>query len=92
MKNYEMKQITIDPFDIMCGDCEEHEIEYWKPATEEELKELHSEMILADEWTPEWEKQRMIDEGSWNPTPENFDEWLQQAIKNEHVRVAEQEV
>ena len=27
MKKYEMKQVMVDPFDIMCGECQEHEIE-----------------------------------------------------------------
>lgn len=84
---YEIKRTEVDPFDIMCGDCPEHEIEWWEPATLEELHEVHAEELADDTAIPDWARDEMLAEG-WRPTTPSFDEWLKQSITDGYVRLA----
>lgn len=83
---YEMKREAADPFDIMCSDCEIHYIEYWEKVEEKELREIHSYNLIDDQYIRENEKEAMIEEFGWQPTPESFDEWLRQEIESGNVR------
>lgn len=91
MKKYEMKQIMVDPFDIMCGECQEHEIETWEEVSVEELCELHEKFLQDDEYIDEIDKQQFEDlyDTPWKPTPETFDEFLAEAIADGYVREVE---
>lgn len=87
---YEIKRYASDPFDIMCGDCMVHEIEYWKEASIEELHQFHEECIEADKFTPDIEKEEyeyMTGE-KWRDTPANFEEFLKEEIANGNIREA----
>lgn len=81
MKKYEMKQVMVDPFDIMCGECQEHEIEVWEEVSVEGLYEMHEQFLQNDEWMDEADKQYYEDVNGepWKPTPETFDEFLAEA-------------
>lgn len=83
---YEMKVFETDPFDIMCGECQEHEIEYWAPVTEEELRNDHDYYVIADKWVPEREKADLIADGMWAPTEPDFDKWLAEMIREGYIR------
>ncbi len=84
---YEIKRIEVDPFDIMCGDCPEHEIEWWENATLENLHDVHAEELAMDEALPDWARDEMLADG-WYPTPRSFDEWLKQSMASGYVRLA----
>lgn len=84
---YEIKRIEVDPFDIMCGDCPEHEIEWWEPTTLENLHDVHVEALEMDEAMPDWARDEMLADG-WCPTPRSFDEWLKQSMPSGYVRLA----
>lgn len=86
MKRYEMKQYASDPFDVMCGDCPVHEIEYWQEVTEDELKEEHLYQLGADASMPDFEREMMQAEGNWWPTPEKYEDWLAECIKDGCIR------
>lgn len=85
-KMYEVKRESADPFDIMCSDCEIHYIECWEQVSEEELREDHLYDLGADSCIPENEKKVMAEEFGWTPAPEDFNEWLAQAIADGYVR------
>lgn len=85
---YEIKRSGSDPFDIMCGDCPEHTIEWWEEATLEDLHNAHNEELDADASMPDCVVKEMQEQGEWNPTPADFDEWLKQSIASGYVRVA----
>ena len=77
-QNFERLTIWEDPYDIMCGECEVHTYETWNPATLEELKtdyEMEKTMPLFDPEMPE--------------TPDTFEEWLEQSIRDGYIRIAE---
>lgn len=61
MKKYEMKQVMVDPFDIMCGECQEHEIEVWEEVSVEGLHEIHEQSLQADKWMTDSDKQQYED-------------------------------
>lgn len=86
---YEVKRIATDPFDIMCGECQEHEIEWWEETTEEELRNDHGYMLSADLATPDRDKEWMAEAFGWKPTPERFEDWLSEAIADGYIRVVE---
>ena len=86
---YEMKQIEIDPFDIMCGECQEHLIEWWKPVTEAELRKEHEYDVDMDNIIPEFQKQIMIEEGTYSETERDFDKWIDQMIEEGYIRKVE---
>lgn len=88
MKKYEFKQITVDPFDIMCGECQEHEVETWKEISIEGLQEMHKSFLEAEQWMTEMDKQQYEDVNGepWEPTPESFDEFLVEAIADGYIR------
>lgn len=92
MMKYEFKAIETDPFDIMCGECQEHEIEYWKESSLEELHEMHEAQLMVDKWVTEGDKQQYEDMTGekWVPTTANFDEWLKAEIQNGNIRVTEE--
>lgn len=77
---YEIKIVETDPFDIMCGDCPVHEIEWWYEVSVVELHQLHEEQMEMDEY--------MMDDDRWEPTEPDFDTWLRQSIENGYVRTA----
>lgn len=84
---YEIKRFGDDPFDIMCGDCPVHEIEWWEEATLEDLRNTHAEELEMDASIPDWMAKEMREEG-WKPTATDFGEWLKQNIKDGYIRVA----
>lgn len=88
MKNYEIKTFVTDLFDIMCGEGQEHEIEFWKPITVEELRESHKYDIAAETQMLTVDKIQYEDitGESWKPTPEDFDEFLEEAIRQGYIR------
>lgn len=88
MKKYEMKTFVTDPFDVMCGDCEAHEIEIWKPVTMRELQELHEYTVSADKQMLVIDKIQFEDMTGepWEPTPEDFSEFLEKAIGQGYIR------
>lgn len=77
---YEIKIVEADPFDIMCSDCPVHEIEWWDNVSLEELRMLHKEQMELDE--------QMKDQADWELTPQDFDTWLHQSIKDGFIRIA----
>lgn len=83
---YEVKKIDMDPFDLMCGECPVHELEYWEAVTEEELLEQHAEMIIADKYIPERDREALKDEYGWEPAEEDFNEWLEHSIRDGYIR------
>lgn len=85
---YEIKKIAHDPFDIACGDCPVHEIEYWAASSLEELHQFHNECIKVDEYTPDSEKEiyEAINGEKWKPTPVDFKEFLREEIENGNIR------
>lgn len=85
---YEIKRSKVDPFDIMCGECPEHYIEWWEDATPEELHSLHQEQLEMDKATPDWAIKEMEEDGTWKPTPADFGEWMKQSIDDVYVRLA----
>lgn len=85
---YEIKRVEVDPFDIMCGDCPEHEIEWWEEAALEDLHTAHAEELEMDANMPDWMIKEMRDEGEWHPASPDFDEWLKGQIEKGHVRLA----
>ena len=85
---YEIKRSGSDPFDIMCGDCPEHTIEWWEEATLEDLHNAHEEELAADASMPDCVVEDLDYRGLWNPAPTDFDEWLKQSIASGYVRVA----
>ena len=87
---YEMKQIEVDPFDIMCGECQENYIEWWKAVTLAELKEEHEYQVAADNSIPEFQKQIMIQDNQWYETEKDFDKWIEQMIEEGYVRIAQE--
>lgn len=91
MKKYEMKQIMVDSFDIMCGECQEHEVETWEEVSVEGLQEIHEQSLQADKWMTDSDKQQYEDMNGepWKPTPETFDEFLAEAIADGYVREVE---
>lgn len=91
MKKYEMKQVMVDPFDIMCGECQQFEIEVWEEVSVEGLQEMHEQFLQNDKWMDEADKQQYEDMNGepWKPTPETFDEFLAEAIADGYVREVE---
>lgn len=85
---YEIKRCEVDPFDIMCGEGPEHEIEWWEGVTAEELHNIHQEQLEMDRATPSWAIEEMKESGTWGLTPSDFEEWLRKAIKDCYVRAA----
>lgn len=85
---YEIKTSRPDPFDLMCSDREVHYIECWENITIEELRQLHSEQLAMDENTPDWVIEDMKKDGGWEPTIQNFDEWLRKSIEDGDIRIA----
>lgn len=85
---FEIKVFGYDPFDIMCSDCEVHEIWWWEGVTVDDLRRTHEEHMEMDAATPAWAIEDMKAQGEWEPTPLDFEEWLRKAIKDEYVRVA----
>lgn len=88
-KYYEMKRECADPFDLMCSDCPVTYIEYWERVTLDELKEDHSYLVIADKYIPEQHIDCMKEEFDWQPTPEDFDEWLHKSIEDGYIRIVE---
>lgn len=84
---YQIKRFGDDPFDIMCSDCEVHEIWWWEDATLEDLHSTHAEELETDASIPDWAAEEMREEG-WKPTATDFDEWLKQNIKDGYIRIA----
>lgn len=85
---YQIKRYSADPFDIMCGDCPVHEIEWWEDSTPEDLRNAHSEELEMDAATPDWMVEEMQNMGEWNPANPDFDKWLKQRIEDGHIRTA----
>jgi len=85
---YEIKCYGEDPFDVMCGDCPVHEIEWWEGTTLEELRNTHSEQVAEDAAMPSWMAEEMQERGDWHPTNADFDAWLRESIAEGYVRVA----
>lgn len=83
---YEVKRMTADPFDLMCSDCEVHYIEYWEVITEEELREMHSYMVIEDKYIPDIQKEIMKEECGWEETETDFGKWLEEQIEEEWIR------
>lgn len=83
---YEIKRCEVDPFDIMCGECPQHEIEWWEGVTSEELHSIHLEQLEMDRATPSWAIEEMKEGGTWEPTPADYDEWLRKAIEDRYIR------
>ncbi len=83
---YEIKTSKPDPFDLMCGDCEVHDIECWEDTTIEELRQLHAEQMADDANTPDWEIEEMKADGGWEPTIPDFEGWLRKAIADGYIR------
>ena len=79
MKRYEELRVYTDPFDIMCGECQEHEVEVWSEVSLDELKEHHLGLLYADKWMCDYVP-------NWEPTPENFEEFLESCIKLGTIR------
>lgn len=92
MKRYEIKVAETDAFDIMCGECQEHEIEYWKEVSLEELHNMHESWLQAEDWMTEFDKQMYeeINGEEWQPTPVDFEEFLREEIQNGNIRVTEE--
>lgn len=82
---YQVKRFCVDPFDIMCGEGPEHEIEWWEDTTLEELRKDHAEEVAMDAFIPDQEAEYMRQNG-WNPTTSDFDEWLKQSIADGYIR------
>lgn len=85
---YKIKCSGPDPFDLMCSDCSEHEIEWWEDITLEKLRDTHDEQVMMDKATPDWMIQEMQEQGIWNPTNPNFEAWLEQSIVEGYIEVA----
>lgn len=79
-KKFEILAVYTDPFDIMCGEGPEHEIEVWEDTTLEALKQDH-EMYLAME-----QSDPMFNEMGQEPTPEDFDEFIADMLRHGHLR------
>ena len=84
---YQVRREAVDPFDLMCSDCQISYITYYEDTTEEELHSMHREELDMDEYLPEFQKQIMIEEGMWYPTEQNFKKWLWQSIKQGYIRI-----
>lgn len=79
---YQVKVTEVDPFDIMCGECQEHGVTYYKDVTLEELREMHQAEILADGWmTPDdIEIFKQVNGYDYPMTNSDFDAWLQESL------------
>ena len=84
---YQVRREAADPFDLMCSDCPINYMTWYEDATEEELRDMHSEQLNADEWIPEFQKQIMLEEGMWYPTEKDFKKWIWQSIKMGYIRI-----
>lgn len=88
---YEILRTETDPFDMMCGDCEMHEIEYWEEISLDELHQHHIECVEADKNTPDFAKEEYeaMFGDKWEDTPEDFEEFLKSAISSGYIREKE---
>ncbi|MCM1222128.1 MAG: hypothetical protein NC548_47425 [Lachnospiraceae bacterium] len=79
---YQIKVTEVDPFDIMCGECVEHEVTYYQDITLEELREQHQAEMLADGWmTPDdIEIFKQVNGYDYPMTNPDFEAWLQKYI------------
>lgn len=83
---YEQARIYTDAFDIMCGECQEHEYTVWEKVSEEELHELHDYLVIEDKHLPEFQKKIMEEEGYYESVETDFNEWLEHSIRDGYIR------
>lgn len=85
---YQIKVFETDPFDIMCGECQEHEISYYRDTTIEELREMHQECLSIDAGMAEidFEMYKTMNGEEFQPTNPDFDAWLAESIDIGYIR------
>lgn len=88
---YQVKVVATDPFDIMCGECQEHEITYYQDTTIEELRQMHEECLGIESCMTELDYQMYEDMNGekFVPTNPDFDAWLQESIDIGFVKYEE---
>lgn len=88
---YQIKVTETDPFDIMCGECQEHEITYYQETTIEELRQLHGECLGVESCMTELDYQMYEDMNGepFVPTNSDFDAWLAESIDIGFVKCEE---
>lgn len=87
---YQVQVVETDPFDIMCGECQEREVTYFVDTTLEELQALHSEMIYAESFMGKSEigyAESFDAEHPFVPTEPDFDKWLAESIDIGYIQM-----
>lgn len=87
---YEILVSDPDPFNIVYDDCQVDEVEFWQRATQSDLVEMHNADLADNAYYnnhPD-EKMAAVEDG-WRPAPKDFNAWLNRAIHDGYVRMAQ---